>query len=271
MKNFIFFFSFLMVLSCSKNNDPTLLDSKWEKVQTNSKIDELNLPNETLAKFTSKNEIEFQLPENYSFVTESSIGKRSFSNFGSYTCTCDKNGACTPFYSSETEFGCLQSDCDGKCTGEKSSGGSQLIGIIDNIQNLLELSDHIQTGSLTEDGRNWFSENTGLLKELDKFYDFVLEGTAYKNSEDLINNSLPSEIRFMPVKYLGVEFAIAVPMNDDDISNQFFPEFGKKSFTDVSCSGSNGCTCKKEKKCVLGKCIYWCSGCNPCTITIDEE
>lgn len=79
------------------------------------------------------------------------------------------------------------------------------------------------------------------------------------------SDQAPEGYAFVPVNLYGVSFALVIP--DDGSIASFFPDVQLTRMN--SCTGSNGCGCEYEKRCILGNCFYTCGGCSTCTLTIN--
>jgi len=272
MRNTLLFSFILLLISCAKDESPIQFGDLWTPIEPNAILEDLKLPEGTLTHNRSDNEIKFKLPEGYNFVNKSRNGGIRFDHFGTYSCKCSgTEGSCTVFYHKEVGFGCLQSDCSGDCTSSTGNPtNEQLIGIVDTNDGLISISDHLSSGSLTKEGYEWFFEQKELQNQIKEHYDLVLENTKFSSSEDFISNSAPNEITYLPVKYYGIEFSLAIPIEKESVKNQLMPDIVKKSGPKVSCTGSSNCSCAVEKKCVFGNCIYYCGGCSLCTMDVRQ-
>ena len=263
--------SLLLIITFNACNEKELQDTtplveNVEILQEARLVDDILLPIGTKVITKPDEGLDFELPTGFKFVTLNARKGVELLAYGSYTCTCTKEGgSCTVFYNKTLGYGCLQSTCDGTCEG-KAGGNEQFLGIIDERNNEIISTLEPPTGNLTESGYHIFFEQIAYEK-IKEQYDFIYAGLDIDNPEELLNQN-ESNVEHIQVQYLGIQFSLIVPNFDEHKDDQII-DF--RSGTEITCTGATNCTCKKGKKCVLGNCVYYCSGCKSCTITVEEE
>ena len=250
-------------------NEETNLTSRILEKET--PLDDLTLPAGSKVTQVSDSQIDIDLPNGYEFLLHDENDGVSYSSFGSYTCTCSASGSCKAFHAGEEGYGCLQSSCSGSCTGTPSSGGgikrqTQVYGILNVSTPSLVSSNFVDRGSLTEEGYDIFF-NKVAHDELKGFFDLAYLNTGYKNAEEYLANEGEEKTSHVLLQFKGISFSAVIP-NVDQAGNSFASLISGPS---VSCAGSNGCSCAKDKRCFLGNCVYFCEGCTTCTITVNEK
>ena len=276
----IVLFSALLVLnSCEDeqieaNTQEANLGSRILEVET--PMDDILLPSGTKINILSDSRIDIELPENFQFLLFNEKDGVSFSRFGSYSCTCSAQNSCKVFYNSSVGYGCLQNSCTGSCTGKPSEGiifttrGDAIksaYGIINNKSNSLLGEKFVQSGNLTHKGYDIFLEYVAKEK-LNEFFEFAFSNSDFKNGEELISNRGQESTSQVVLQYKGISFSAVVPNFDNEIDSQII-NFQRGA--SVFCLGSNGCSCTKDKKCILGNCVYYCDGCTTCTMIVNEK
>lgn len=230
--------------------------------------DDLILPVGTKIIRISDGQIDIELPSNFKFLLFDEKDGVSYSSKGSYSCSCSAQNSCKVIYTISSGYGCLQNSCSGSCTG-KPSGGSNIKTIYGTVNTQSEdlLGDNfIQSGHLTHKGYEIFFKEIAN-KKLVEFFDFAFLENDYKNSTDLIAHKGIESTTNVVLQYMGISFSAVVPNFDNEKNNQII------NFTYgpvVSCAGSNGCSCTKDKYCILGNCVYYCDGCTTCTMTVKQ-
>lgn len=232
-------------------------------------IGDMLLPLGTKVSAISESQIDIELPSDFEFLLYNDKEGVSFSRSGSYSCTCSAQNSCKVFYNSGAGYGCLQNSCSGSCTGTPSGGGIKkpAYGIINNTSNELLGEKFTASGNLTHKGYEIFIEHIAKDK-LIAFFDFAFSENEYKNGTELISKKGEESTTQVLLQYKGVSFSAVVPNFDDHKDNQIIDfERGPS----ISCAGGNGCTCSKDKTCILGNCVYYCDGCTTCTMTVNKQ
>ncbi|RMG18853.1 MAG: hypothetical protein D6730_22375 [Bacteroidetes bacterium] len=228
------------------------------------------LPPGTKVTQISASQVHFELPEEYVFLRYDPNEGVEFGREESYACTCSGDNPCTVFHHPDLGFGCLQGDCSGTCTGKRGGGPNtkQVLGVLNaSSEHLIgERKEFLNPGSLSKQGYDIFFEQV-VKEELMELVEFAYSGSAYKNSSDLIAKEGEQSVTYVKLQYMGISFAIAVP-NFDEVKDKQFINF--EAGSRVSCTGSNGCTCKLEKTCILGNCIHYCNECTTSTLVVEE-
>ena len=208
------------------------------------------------------------------------------SAIGGYSCVCSGGGACTVIYTQQGGYGCLQSDCTGSCTGSHSedpdtrTNGAevsehQLVGIISLETEELAIGEPRHPGHVLPEYQAAFFALPEVRAEIKKNYDF-----AYANYElpTLVTQTegepAPDANYVMLQAHIyGVSFGMLVPGNTQELADvfpeEFMADFDPLTKNGFSCDGSNGCTCVGEKQCAFGYCVWTCSGCSKCTLTVE--
>lgn len=273
MKNLVLLllvFSSFIIYSCSDNEPLQETPFSIEVLEDVRVLGDLSLPIGTsITKNENGSTINILLPEDFDFISLNN-GEIEFYNKSSYTCTCSGENAtrsCTVFYNSKVGYGCLQSDCTKTCSGKAGGNENRLtvLGIVNTSNN--EILDDFDgfNGSLTPAGYDLFFEVIAKEK-ISELYEVLYEPYDINSPEELLNS--PFEPVFVPVSYMGIQFSLVVP----DYSEQKDFQFKSiSSGTIVTCTGTATCVCIKKKKCVLGNCIYYCTGCTSCTMSVVEE
>ena len=213
--------------------------------------------------------IAIELPESFKFLLFSEKDGVSFSRFGSYSCTCSEQNSCKVFYNSNAGYGCLQNTCTGTCTG-KPIGDDQeklVYGIVNTSSNTLLGDNFVKSGNLTPKGYEIFLEHVAKAA-LVEFFEFAYASSPYNNGDALISSKGLAGTSQVVLQYMGISFSAVVPNFDSEKDNQLI---NFQRGPSVSCAGSNGCACTKNRKCILGNCVYYCEGCTTCTITVNEQ
>ncbi len=271
MKQFTIILSIILFVltafwSCNKLEDVLPSIEKVEVLEENRFIDDLILPKGTRVKQVSDARIDFTLPKGLKFLVLTADDEIVLRSSGSYSCTCSKTGSCTVFWNENTGYGCLQSTCSGSCTGKRSEGNENFIGVIDESNDALVTAAETPTGYLTEMGYEAFFERIAYNK-VKEHYDFIYGSQNIETTEELIDK-YGSNVEYLHVQYLGVQFSLLVPSFEDEKEDQLIE---LRSGPTVTCTGSDGCTCIKSRKCILGNCVYYCTGCTTCTMNVDPE
>ncbi len=227
---------------------------------------ELILPAGTKVARISESEIKITLPSNFKFLLYDENEGVSYTNEIRYTCTCSANGSCPVIYSKDSGYGCLQGDCNGSCTGtpKPQEQKKTIYGVVNTQSKELLAENFIQPGHLTPEGTEIFFDK--IVKEkLMEFFDIAYTNCEFKNSTDLIANKGIESTTKVLLQYMGISFSAVVP-NFDDVKDAQLINFTTGNPT---CEGSNGCECFLKKKCIIGYCVYICSGCNPCSLEME--
>jgi len=263
-----------LFVSCEKheNNQQNEVEGNlsFKILEQETKLgDDLILPEGSKISIISDSQIDIELPSNFKFLLFDKNDGVSYSNKGSYSCTCSANNSCKVIYTSGSGYGCLQSSCSGSCTGTPSSGQhyKKVYGVVNTQSKDLLGDNFIQSGHLTHKGYEIFFDKIAK-KKLTEFFNFAFSENDYKNSTELIANKGKESTTNVILQYMGISFSAVVPNFDNEKDYQLI------NFTtgpSVSCEGSNECSCVKGKYSILGNSVYYCVGCTTCTITVNEK
>lgn len=271
--SFLLLFSAILILNSCEDEQ---IESNIQEINLNTRIlevetsmDDILLPIGTKIETLSDSQIDIELPSNYQFLLFDDKNGASFSRFGSYSCTCSAKNSCKVFHNSNVGYGCLQNSCSGSCSGKPAGGGAIKIayGIINNDSDSLLGEKFIDAGNLTHKGYEIFIEHVAKDK-LNEFFDFAFSSSQYNNAEELITNKGQESVTQVLLQYKGISFSTIVPNFDNEKDSQLI-NFERGS--SVSCAGSNGCSCTKDKICIFRNCVYFCDGCKTCTMTVEEK
>jgi hypothetical protein len=268
------FLTIILFVSCENEeiNQHNRLEENvsFEVLKQETQIDgDLILPVGTKISRISDSQIDIELPSNFKFLLFDEIEGVSFSNKGSYSCTCSANNSCKVIYTTSQGYGCLQSSCSGSCTGKPEGGvkSKRIYGTVNTQSNDLLGDNFIQSGHLTHRGYEIFF-NEIANKKLIEFFNFAFSENEYKNSTELIANKGEESTTNVVLQYMGISFSAVVPNFDNEKDSQLI-HF--KTGPSISCAGNNGCSCTKDKYCILGNCVYFCDGCTTCTMTVIKK
>lgn len=281
----IIFMSLLVLITFSCNNDNELsLDENQENSNSTKTLNEstligneILLPKGTKWKFTdqSHGEVEFKLPEGYSFLLyNGQTNELKVSPVGGgYSCTCSGKNSCTTFYNEDLGYGCLQSSCTGSCTGKNSKLSSEFTveGILYTDNNDLDANMPKHKASLSNKGKALLFEVPEFQEKIKQTYDVIYKYTSKPDfsDENLIQKVDSEKYTFAKTYLYGFDLALLIP-NDSNL-NAMMPNLQRLAIgdgpTSCSCSGdSQGGNCKLEKKGLFGYVAYYCNGCNTCTM-----
>ena len=239
------------------------------RLKVETAMDDIVLPIGTKIETISDSQIDIELPSNYQFLLFDDKNGASFSRFGSYSCTCSAKNSCKVFYNPKVGYGCLQNSCSGSCIGKPSGDDATktAYGIINNDSGSLLGEKFIAAGNLTHKGYEIFIEHVAK-DELNEFFDFAFSAIQYNNAEELITIKGRESVTQVLLQYKGIYISAMVPNFDNEKESQLI-DFQSGPY--VSCAGSNGCSCTKDKTCILGNCVYYCDGCTTCTMTVEKN
>lgn len=238
--------------------------------------DDIYLPKGTYWYYSNehKNEVIFELPEKYTFLLKNlETGKYSLSiEGGGYSCTCSSGGSCTTFHNSDLGYGCLQSSCTGSCTGKATkvlTPNLQIVGVLNIENNMLDANLNQEVASLSEEGKVGFFEVEEIREEIKRTYDIIYK---YVEKPDF-ESGIYDKNNYLYAKTLLYGFEIGIIIPNDINLQELMPNLNVSIIADVdapsscSCSGgSQGGSCKLEKKGLLGYVAYFCNGCTTCTM-----
>jgi hypothetical protein len=273
-----------LVISCSDLQEEDVINTEHLKsMKLNGSIleeqtllgDNIYLPKGTNWYYSNeqKNEVIFKLPEDYIFMLKNvETGKFSLSiEGGGYSCTCSSGGSCTTFYNKDLGYGCLQSDCTGSCTGKASAvltPNLQIVGVLNAKNTMLDANLLQEKASLSSEGIDGFFEIEEIKEEIKRTYDIIYKYAEKPNFESGYDIS-----KYVYAKTLlyGFEVGIIIP-NDAELQKSM-KNLNVSIISDVDapssckCSGgSQGGSCKLEKKGLFGYVAYYCNGCSTCTM-----
>lgn len=277
----IFFLTF--IISCNNDNEMSL-DKNQESLNLSKTLkeptligNEILLPEGTNWKFTdeSHGEVDFTLPEGFEFLlfNERTNELRIAPVGGGYSCTCSGDNSCTTFYNKDLGYGCLQSSCSGSCTGKNSKLSSEFTveGILYTANDNLDADFPKHKASLSNKGKELLFEIPEFQNEIKRTYDVIYKYSSKPDFSDknLIQKVDSKKYTFAKTHLYGFDLALLIP-NDSNL-NELMPNLRKITIEDgpTSCScsgGSEGGTCKLEKKGLLGYVAYYCNGCTTCTM-----
>lgn len=263
------------MISCNKEEDNVIneevIQEKYELKELTLLGDEIYLPIGTKWFYTNKehNRVEFELPKGYQFLLHNETTDQFKFDFigGGYSCTCSKGGSCTVFYNGKIGYGCLQSTCNGSCTG-KASGISdfKIEGVVYDNNDTINIDSKVKA-SLSEIGKRGIFNVAEFRNEIKRNYDII-----YKNHEkpNFSMDNLEKENLFIAKTYLfGFEIGLVVP-NDINLG-AIIPNLKNvvsKNAAKMSCKCSGGGSgCKLESKGRFGYEVYYCTGCTTCTMS----
>lgn len=238
-------------------------------------LDEMMLPigTKVIQDDSDPAQIEFELPDGYAFLTlDDATGVTVTAMRGGYSCSCSgSSGSCTTIYTEQGGFGCLHGNCSGSCTGKPTTNnelnsGNTIVGVINSNNDILTAKKVAYQASFSPGGLDAFFELEEVVQEIKEHYEFVyryMEQPHFNKIE--ADSQAPEGYAFVPVTLYGVSFALIVP--DDGSITTFFPDVQLTRAN--SCTGNGGCGCEYERRCKFGYCIYTCSGCSTCTLTIN--
>jgi hypothetical protein len=226
-------------------------------------------------------ELEFSLPEGYSFLTDQPIEQnvevgtaaRTLPvGIATYKCHCSSTAGsnCMVFYQDDAGgFGCMHKSCSGTCTGGFTANGRTVLGVLDQSNSDLDvrvnnLSTHVTLDSL---GWNTFFNDPAVQRKISQTYTQLYRHTGIPDFDALESNvELLKKYVHQKVRLYGVIFYLLVPASDAALrtENTYEP-----AGATCSCTGVAG-TCIKKSKGFFGYRIYWCQGsCNSCALSVD--
>jgi hypothetical protein len=294
MKSLFCLLLFAFAFGCEKSDFQTVEDSQSLTSHTSHTLvsarqlpDGLTLPLGTVINVV-ENGFNFILPTGYVtvFEKETEDGESLILGPGSggYSCTCSGSGACTVVYDSGTStYGCGHGTCERNetCTGaydkSKYSANSRLVGIVYSAKK----SDGVLPGNPTKNA-SWVAgyefdpfELAEFKLAIQELYDFAFENNKEIDMSDYAFGEIPEGYGIVQVNYLGHAFGMLLPTSGNQL-DELVPDSEYKSADpgngndEYTCTGSNGCECTGNRKCILGRCIYTCTGCTTCTLSVDE-
>ncbi len=231
-------------------------------------LDDIILPVGSIISMVSESQIDIELPPNFEFLLFHEKDGVSYSNSGSYSCTCSAKNSCKVIYSESFGYGCLQNSCTGTCTGKPGGMDDNKIiyGVINTTYTDLVADNFSESGNLNKKGYEIFFNMVAKEKLID-FFDFAFSQNVYKNSTELIQHKGEQSITYVTLQYKGITFSAPVP-NFDHVADKQLINF--KTGLRVSCVGNNECRCIKDQYCLLGNCVYYCDGCKTCEMIVDN-
>lgn len=274
----------ITVTSCSKvQQDEGFAEKNTELIDENGAVlqerllfeDNLYLPKGTHWYFSNeqKNEVLFELPENYTFLLKNlETGEFIMSTEGAgYSCTCSGGGSCTVINIKTLGYGCMQNTCNDKCSGSSSRLDQkfQVVGVLNSKNDMIDADMTLEKASLTMEGKEGFFKVKEVRDEIKRTYDFVY--TYVEKPDFSLGNYDKNKYIYAKTLLYGFEIGLIIP-NDPELKN-LIPDLQTSviqndlSPTTCECSeGPQDGKCELKKKGMFGFDVYYCSGCTTCTM-----
>ena len=154
----------------------------------------------------------------------------------------------------------------GATRNNELNSSNTILGVINSNNDILTVKKVAYQASFSSGGLDAFFQLEEVAQQINEHYEFIYKHMKRPDFSKIEGgDQAPEGYAFVPVMLYGVSFALLVP--DDGSMSSFFPDLQLTKTN--SCTGNGGCGCEYERRCKFGYCIYTCSGCSTCTLTIN--